>query len=146
MKTLQLYMVSLLVIYGGAQAQNTKKQFAKLPQPAPGEKVATFAGGCFWSLAEGLLELNGINKLVAGYAGGTVKNPSYEEVGTKLTGHAESVQVYYNSAIISYAALAEAFFYAHDPTTMDRQGPIKARITGPLLFIAARQKRTRWNR
>ncbi len=125
MKTLKLYMLSLLFIYGSAQAQNTNEQFAKLPQPAPGEKVATFAGGCFWSLAEGLLELNGVNKVVAGYAGGTVKNPSYEEVSTKLTGHAESVQVFYDPAVISYAALAEAFFYAHDPTTRNRQGPDK---------------------
>jgi peptide-methionine (S)-S-oxide reductase len=67
--------------------------------------------------------LKGVNKVVAGYAGGTVKNPSYEEVCTKKTGHAESVQVYYNPAVISYATLAEAFFYAHDPTTIDRQGP-----------------------
>jgi len=57
------------------------------------------------------------------YAGGTVKNPSYEQVCTKTTGHAETVQVYYNPEVISYATLAEAFFYAHDPTTVDRQGP-----------------------
>lgn len=125
MKTFNLFLLSLLFIFGCANGQETahNKAFATLPALKPGEKVATFAGGCFWSLSEGLSELNGVNKVVAGYAGGTVKNPSYETVCTKTTGHAESVQVYYNPAVISFAALTEAFFYAHDPTTLNRQGP-----------------------
>lgn len=125
MKTLKIYFLSIVLLYSGANAQstNTDHSFAKLPQPKQGEKVATFAGGCFWSLSEGLSELKGVNKVVSGYAGGTVKNPSYEQVSDRSTGHAESVQVYYNPAVIGYAALAEAFFYAHDPTTLNRQGP-----------------------
>lgn len=125
MKTFNLFLLGLLFIFGFVKGQTTDhdKAFATLPVPKHGEKVATFAGGCFWSLSEGLSELNGVNKVVAGYAGGAVKNPSYEDVCTKSTGHAESVQVYYNPAVISFAALTEAFFYAHDPTTLDRQGP-----------------------
>ena len=125
MKTLKIVFLSIVLFYTSANAQSTNsdQSFAKLPQPKQGEKVATFAGGCFWALSEGLSELKGVNKVVSGYAGGTTKNPSYEEVSDKTTGHAESVQVYYNPAMISYPALAEAFFYAHDPTTRDRQGP-----------------------
>ncbi len=124
MKTLSIYFLSMLFFAcANTQSANTNLLFAKLPQPGPTEKVATFAGGCFWSLSEGLSELNGVNKVVSGYAGGTAKNPSYEEVSDKSTGHAESVQVYYNPAVISYNALAEAFFYAHDPTTRNRQVP-----------------------
>jgi peptide-methionine (S)-S-oxide reductase len=130
MKSLKgsLYNICLLTsifIVGCAQAQNSKadESFAKIPQPAGNEKVATFAGGCFWSLSEGLSELKGVNKVIAGYAGGKTKNPSYEDVCTKTTGHAETVQVYYNPDVISYAVLAQAFFYAHDPTTLNRQGP-----------------------
>ncbi|BAU51855.1 peptide-methionine (S)-S-oxide reductase MsrA [Mucilaginibacter gotjawali] len=125
MKALKIIIAGLLLVttYVNAQTSNDEQGFARLPEPKKGEKVATFAGGCFWSLSEGLSELNGVNKVVAGYAGGTVKNPSYEQVCTKTTGHAETVQVYYNPEVISYATLAEAFFYAHDPTTPDRQGP-----------------------
>jgi len=122
-KKLNVCLLGLLILFGCANAQTGGNGFASLPAPKVGEKVATFAGGCFWSLSEGLYELKGVNKVVAGYAGGTTKNPSYEDVCGKNTGHAESVQVYYNPAEISYAALAEAFFYAHDPTTVNRQGP-----------------------
>ncbi|WPU99949.1 peptide-methionine (S)-S-oxide reductase MsrA [Mucilaginibacter sp. cycad4] len=122
-KKLNICLLGLLILFGCADAQTGGNGFANLPAPKAGEKVATFAGGCFWSLSEGLYELKGVTKVVAGYAGGTTKNPSYEDVCGKNTGHAESVQVYYNPAEISYAALAEAFFYAHDPTTIDRQGP-----------------------
>ncbi|WEA03543.1 peptide-methionine (S)-S-oxide reductase MsrA [Mucilaginibacter sp. SJ] len=123
MKKLNVCLLGLLILVGCADAQTGGNGFASLPAPKADEKVATFAGGCFWSLSEGLYELKGVNKVVAGYSGGTTKNPTYEDVCGKNTGHAESVQVYYNPAEISYAALAEAFFYAHDPTTVDRQGP-----------------------
>lgn len=122
-KKLNICLLGLLILFGCADAQTEGSGFASLPAPKTGEKVATFAGGCFWSLSEGLYELKGVNKVVAGYAGGTTKNPTYEDVCGKNTGHAESVQVYYNPVEISYAVLAEAFFYAHDPTTVDKQGP-----------------------
>jgi peptide-methionine (S)-S-oxide reductase len=123
MKKLSLYLLSIVLLWGCANGQPENHSFAKLPEPKAGEKVATVAGGCFWAMGESMSELKGVNKVVVGYAGGTTKNPTYEDVCTKTTGHAESVQVYYNPAVISYAQLVEAFFYAHDPTTLDRQGP-----------------------
>lgn len=116
---------SLLLAVGCADAQSDNGQtgFAKLPAPTANEKVATFAGGCFWSLSEGLSELKGVDKVVSGYAGGTTKNPTYEQVSSRNTGHAESVQVYYNPKEVSYAELAKSFFYAHNPTELNRQGP-----------------------
>ncbi len=145
MKIVKIYFLSMLLFYtcANAQSTNTDQSFARLPQPKQGEKAATFAGGCFWSLSEGLSELNGVNKVVSGYAGGTTKNPSYEEVSEKSTGHAESVQVYYNPAVISYNALAEAFFYAHDPTTRDRQGPDEGTDYRSIAFYrSAEEKKT----
>ena len=124
MKKLIEYITVLLFFYGCAYGQSgADDNFAHLPSPRKGEMVATFAGGCFWSLSEGLSELKGVNKVVSGYSGGTTKWPTYEEVGSDKTGHAESVQVYYDPTVIDYATLAEAFFYAHDPTTLNRQGP-----------------------
>ena len=120
-----IILPTAVLIFGCARAQSSKadESFAKIPMPSGNEKVATFAGGCFWSLSEGLSELKGVNKVIAGYAGGNTKNPTYEDVCTRTTGHAEVVQVYYNPDVISYEVLAQAFFYAHDPTTPNRQGP-----------------------
>ena len=123
MKKIQLYVLSLLFAVGCAHGQSKDYAPAKLPSLKPGEAVATFAGGCFWALEEGMNQLKGVREVVSGYAGGTVKNPTYEQVGTDLTGHAESVQVYYDPKVITYAQLLDAFFAGHDPTTLNRQGP-----------------------
>ena len=125
MKKYKILVFGILFLGACANGQVKKNEnaFAVFPKPELNEKVATFAGGCFWSLSEGLSELNGVDKVVAGYAGGTVKNPTYEDVCSDNTGHAESVQIYYDPKVISYTQLAEAFFYAHDPTTLNRQGP-----------------------
>ncbi len=113
----------LFVACGGGQNLESKNGFAVLRAPKPGEKVANFAGGCFWAMHECMIELKGVNTVLSGYAGGTKANPTYEEVLTKKTGHAESVQVYYDPAIISFEQLTEAFFHSHDPTQTDGQGP-----------------------
>lgn len=124
MKRIILYVAGILIFAGCANGQSSGgNDFAKLPKPAAGEQVATFGGGCFWSMSEAISELKGVNKVVSGYAGGTTKNPTYEEVSSRNTGHAECVQVYYDPKVISYAALANAFFFAHDPTELNRQGP-----------------------
>jgi len=99
------------------------RSFADLPKPKAGEAVATFAGGCFWATEEGMSQLKGVREVISGYAGGDVKNPTYEQVGTDKTGHAESVQVYYDPKVISYNQLLDAFFAGHDPTQLNRQGP-----------------------
>ncbi len=86
------------------------------------EAVATFAQGCFWHTEIVFQSLEGVRDAVSGYAGGTAKYPDYETVCTGKTGHAESVQVYYNPDKISYATLVSAFFASHDPTQLNRQG------------------------
>jgi len=85
-------------------------------------EVATLAGGCFWCLDAVFRGLKGVEQVVSGYAGGTVPNPSYEAVCTGRTGHAEVVQVTFDSGLLSYRDLVEVFFGIHDPTTLNRQG------------------------
>jgi peptide-methionine (S)-S-oxide reductase len=121
MKKLSIYFAVILLYCGCAGAQS--HEFASVPQPKSGEAVATFGGGCFWSMSEALSELKGVDKVVSGYAGGTTKNPTYEDVCTRETGHAEVVQVYYDPKVISFETLVHGFFFAHDPTELNRQGP-----------------------
>lgn len=85
-------------------------------------EVATLAGGCFWCLEAVYDELRGVERVESGYAGGQVPNPSYELVCTGTTGHAEVVQITFDSDVISYRELLDVFFTIHDPTTLNRQG------------------------
>lgn len=87
-----------------------------------GRAVATLAGGCFWCLEAVYDELKGVERVVSGYAGGHVTNPTYEQVCTGRTGHAEVVQIEYDPGVVSYRDLLEIFFTIHDPTTLNRQG------------------------
>lgn len=84
--------------------------------------TATFGTGCFWCSEAIFQELNGVLKVSAGYSGGHVANPSYEEVCEKNTGHAEVSQIVYDPAVISFDELLEVFWQTHDPTTLNRQG------------------------
>jgi peptide-methionine (S)-S-oxide reductase len=90
--------------------------------PDPSRDTATFAGGCFWCLQPIFEALQGVEGVECGYAGGTVANPTYEQVCTDTTGHAEAVQVTFDPAAITYEDLLHIFFTVHDPTTLDRQG------------------------
>jgi peptide-methionine (S)-S-oxide reductase len=85
-------------------------------------EVAVLGGGCFWSMEASFSQLKGVRDAEAGYAGGDRENPTYEEVSSKKTGHAEVVKVVFDPDIISYEKLLEVFFYVHDPTTLNRQG------------------------
>ena len=87
------------------------------------QEVATLAGGCFWCIEAVFLELAGVERVVPGYAGGHVPNPSYELVCMGASGHAEVVQVTFDPDVISFRDLLEVFFTVHDPTTPNRQGP-----------------------
>ncbi|HEV2358845.1 MAG TPA: peptide-methionine (S)-S-oxide reductase MsrA [bacterium] len=88
----------------------------------PREEVATLAGGCFWCLEAIYADLDGVLKVESGYAGGTVPNPSYQQVCTGTTGHAEVVQVTFDPRVLPFRDLLEVFFNIHDPTTLNRQG------------------------
>ncbi|MCC6801785.1 MAG: peptide-methionine (S)-S-oxide reductase MsrA [Anaerolineae bacterium] len=85
-------------------------------------EVATLAGGCFWCLEAVYDDLKGVTDVVSGYAGGSVRSPSYEQVCTGTTGHAEVVQVTFDPAEVSFRDLLDVFFTIHDPTTLNRQG------------------------
>ncbi|MBN1158450.1 MAG: peptide-methionine (S)-S-oxide reductase MsrA [Bacteroidales bacterium] len=88
-----------------------------------GTDTATFGAGCFWCVEAIFEEVTGVLHVESGYSGGHVVNPTYEEVCTGTTGHAEVVQITYNPEMISYIELLEIFWKTHDPTTMNRQGP-----------------------
>lgn len=95
---------------------------AKEPELPPDRQKATFGGGCFWCVEAVFQRLDGVEKVVSGYSGGQVDNPTYEQICTKTTGHAEVCQITYDQNRVSYPDLLEVFFATHDPTTLDRQG------------------------
>ena len=84
-------------------------------------EIATLAGGCFWCTEAVIQKLRGVEKVVPGYTGGRVPNPTYQDVCTGQTGHAEAIQVHFDPDVISYQQLLEVFFALHDPTTLNRQ-------------------------
>lgn len=84
--------------------------------------VATLGGGCYWCLEAIFQRLDGVEKVESGFSGGKIKNPAYREVCSGLTGHAEVVQVYYDTAKVSFTEILKVFFEMHDPTTLNRQG------------------------
>lgn len=116
MKTFKL----LLCLIASLAAMKTS---AEPPKPAATKtKLATFGGGCFWCMEAVYQLMDGVKSSTSGYAGGTVPDPTYEQVCTGATGHAEVIQVEFDLARISYEKLLETFWKAHDPTTLNRQG------------------------
>lgn len=87
-----------------------------------GLSVATFGAGCFWCVEAIFQDMKGVASVVSGYSGGKVKNPTYREICSGLTGHAEVIQVWFRPTEVSFAQLVQVFFSTHDPTTLNRQG------------------------
>ena len=109
-----------------ADAHTVLPDPAAMPVAAVGAPLdtAVFAGGCFWGIEAVFRHVKGVTSSVSGYAGGHTVNPSYEDVSSGSTGHAESVQVIYDPAVVAYGTLLKVFFsVAHDPTELNRQGP-----------------------
>lgn len=102
----------------GPAVSESQPQQAAVPTP----ELATFGAGCFWCVEAVFLELDGVESVASGYAGGSVEDPTYEQICTGMTGHAEVCQIRFDPAVISFADLLEVFWKTHDPTTLNRQG------------------------
>ncbi|MCC6609915.1 MAG: peptide-methionine (S)-S-oxide reductase MsrA [Burkholderiales bacterium] len=108
----------------------------------PGKEVATLAGGCFWCLEAVYNELRGVESVESGYTGGTRPSPSYEQICSGTTGHAEVVRITFDPQMVSYRELLEVFFVIHDPTTPDRQGnDIGSQYRSAIFHRSPEQKR-----
>jgi peptide-methionine (S)-S-oxide reductase len=103
-------------------SSNNKENVKKTMDGKSELKLATFGGGCFWCTEAIFQRLKGVEKVVSGYSGGHVDNPTYEQVCAGNTGHAESIQISYDPAKVAYDSLLEVFWKTHDPTTRNRQG------------------------
>ncbi len=105
-------------------------------------RVATFGAGCFWCVEAIFQNLEGVESVVSGYSGGAVENPTYEDVCSGSTGHAEVCQIRYDPNKISYAELLEVFWQTHDPTTLNRQGPdVGTQYRSAIFYHDEEQKR-----
>jgi len=124
--------VAALAVFVHTNLRSSTSAATALPDPALDDKLSSksghskivLAGGCFWGLQAVFEHVKGVNHVTAGYSGGTAKNPSYEQVSSGETGHAESIEVDYDPSKITYGTLLKVFFsVAHDPTQLNRQGP-----------------------
>ncbi len=105
------------------------------------EQIAIFAAGCFWGVEATYRQVAGVIKTEVGYTGGTKKNPTYKDVGTGKTGHAESLRVTFNPSVVSYENLVDLFFKSHDSTTLNRQGPdVGTQYRSAIFYTSEEQK------
>jgi peptide-methionine (S)-S-oxide reductase len=123
---------SILMMAAGGAGQGAAADMAK----------ATFAGGCFWCTEAVYEQIEGVGAVTSGYIGGKVPNPTYKDVCTGLTGHAEAIEIEYDPAVVPYEKLLEVFFATHDPTTLNRQGAdVGTQYRSGVYYHDAEQKR-----
>jgi peptide-methionine (S)-S-oxide reductase len=115
-------LLSLLSISCESKSKNMEKMEPTAMNVTKGKETAIFAGGCFWCTEAVFLELRGVENVLPGYIGGKTQNPTYEEVCSGYSGHAEAIKIVFDPSKISYGELLEVFFATHDPTTINRQG------------------------
>jgi peptide-methionine (S)-S-oxide reductase len=114
--------LTLVFFMGGIHAMPEGSSVLEPVDLPPGMAKATFGAGCFWCTEAVFTQLKGVRSVVSGYSGGSVKNPTYQQVCTGTTGHAEAIQITYDPSVVSYPELLEVFWKTHDPTTLNRQG------------------------
>lgn len=122
MKKLLISFLSLLTMGCHSKPANVEKFEPNTMNIEKGKEVAIFAGGCFWCTEAVFLELDGVESIKPGYIGGNTSNPTYEDVCSGTTGHAEAIKIIFDPNKISYGELLEVFFATHDPTTINQQG------------------------
>lgn len=126
MKLLTILLISISMIscaQTDAHNSDHDPNSSEMNQDLDSLQTAYFASGCFWCVEAVFESVKGVQEAESGYSGGASKNPTYEEICTGRSGHAESVKVYYDSSIVSYETLVDVFFNSHDPSTLNRQGP-----------------------
>ena len=146
LRALSIIFLGLITLtqFSCAQGQKNMKQTTSKVELASSKDKATavFASGCFWCTVHIFEAVQGVDSAIAGYAGGNTKNPTYREVGSETTGHAESVLVYYDPKIISYDELLNVFFLSQDPTTPDQQGPDRGSSYRSAIFFETPEQQT----
>jgi len=141
------FVVAALAVAGASLAcaspDVTPKPDPKTIDPKGPRETAILAGGCFWGMEDIIRKIPGVLKTTVGYSGGTMANPTYEDVSTGGTGHAESIQVEFDSAQLSYEALLDYFFRMHDPTTLNRQhNDVGTQYRSAIFYTSEGQKKT----
>jgi peptide-methionine (S)-S-oxide reductase len=144
-------VAGVVLVLGNRATAASASRSGALPAPvvddalatSKGEQTAVFAGGCFWGIQAVFQHVKGVKSAISGYAGGTVASPSYEEVSSGSTGHAESVRVVYDPSQVTYGQLLRVFFsVGHDPTQLNRQGPdVGTQYRSAIFYNSNSQKR-----
>jgi peptide-methionine (S)-S-oxide reductase len=121
--TLRLRIPDCETLPASPSAQNCHLKLLQRIRSLMSQEKATFGAGCFWGVEAAFAAIPGVTATAVGYEGGSLERPSYKDVCTDKTGHAEVVEVDFDPALVSYEQLLDAFFSLHDPTTLNRQGP-----------------------
>ena len=136
----KLLIIFLVFATANIDAQSILTKKSKMSDKL---EIATLANGCFWCTEAIFQRLNGVEKVTSGYSGGKVKNPTYNEVTSGETGHAEVIQIQFDPAVITFQEILEVFFATHDPTTLNRQGyDVGTQYRSAIFYHAAAQKET----
>ena len=139
MKKQVIIAVVFVITITNILAQSTLTKKAKMSNKL---ETATLANGCFWCTEAIFQRLNGIEKVTSGYSGGTIKNPTYSEVKTGRTGHAEVIQIKFNPSIITFQEILDVFFSTHDPTTLNKQGYDKGTQYRSAIFYHSKEQKS----